>query len=270
MCPQNSEGSTAVSSTWPRALARFSFAFTTAGTDTQTTTGATTVGGNSLASFLLGQVDTFSIDLQQNKIRPRDHIQEYFLQDDWRSTDRLTLNIGARWSLHSPSTEKNNQGAVFNLATQQLDYAGQDGNPRSARELHYGNVAPRLGLTYLITPKTVVRSGFGIVFIDQSGITTPFTLPQFPFIQNVQQKTQDSINSAFTLANGPTVAPIPLTADAGLGQSVYTVKRTAGSGYSEQWNLGFERQITSNLISFTSVFPTRISTNSPRLSWRRV
>jgi hypothetical protein len=247
MCPQNSEGSTAVSSTWPRALARFSFAFTTAGTDTQTTTGATTVGGNSLASFLLGQVDTFSIDLQQNKIRPRDHIQEYFLQDDWRSTDRLTLNIGARWSLHSPSTEKNNQGAVFNLATQQLDYAGQDGNPRSARELHYGNVAPRLGLTYLITPKTVVRSGFGIVFIDQSGITTPFTLPQFPFIQNVQQKTQDSINSAFTLANGPTVAPIPLTADAGLGQSVYTVKRTAGSGYSEQWNLGFERQITSNL-----------------------
>jgi hypothetical protein len=224
-----------------------SFAFTTTGTDTQTTTGATTVGGNSLASFLLGQVDTFSIDLQQNKIRPRDHIQEYFLQDDWRATDRLTLNLGARWSLHSPSTEKTNQGAVFNLATQQLDYAGQDGNPRSARELHYGNVAPRIGLTYLITPKTVVRPGFGIVFIDQSGITTPFTLPQFPFIQNVQQKTQDSINSAFTLANGPTVAPIPLTPDAGLGQSVYTVKRTAGSGYSEQWNLGFQRQITSNL-----------------------
>ena len=224
-----------------------SFAFTTTGTDTQTTTGATTVGGNALASFLLGQVDTFSIDLQRSVIRPRDHIQEYFVQDDWRATDRLTLNLGARWSLHSPSTEKNNQGAVFNLATQELDYAGQDGNPRSARELHYGNVAPRVGFTYLVTPKTVVRSGFGIVFIDQSGITTPFTLPQFPFIQNVQQKTQDSINSAFTLASGPTVAPIPLTPDAGLGQSVYTVKRTAGSGYSEQWNLGFQRQVTSNL-----------------------
>jgi hypothetical protein len=224
-----------------------SFAFTTTGTNTQTSSSATTTGGNSLASFLLGQVDTFSIDLQQNKIRPRDHIQEYFVQDDWRASDRLTLNLGARWSLHSPSTEKNNQGAVFNLVTQQLDYAGQNGNSRSARELHYGNVAPRVGFTYLLTPKTVVRSGFGIVFIDQSGITTPFTLPQFPFIQNVQQKTQDSINSAFALASGPTVAPIPLTPSAGLGQSVYTVNRNAGSGYVEQWNLGFQRQITNNL-----------------------
>ncbi len=227
-----------------------SFAFTTTGTDVQTTSATgttTTIGGNSLASFLLGQVDTFSIDLQTSKIRPRDHIQEYFVQDDWRATDRLTLNIGARWTLHSPSTEVNNQGAVFNLTTQQLDFAGVDGNPRSARGLHWDNVAPRLGLTYLVTPRTVVRSGFGIVFIDQSGITTPFTLPQFPFIQNVQQKTQDSINSAFVLSNGPSVAPIPLTPAAGLGQSVYTVNRNAGSGYSQQWNLGVQHQLTSNL-----------------------
>ena len=125
-----------------------SFAFTTTGTDTQTTAATTTTGGNSIASFLLGQVDTFSIDLQTSKLRPRDHIQEYFLQDDWRATDRLTLNLGARWTLHSPSTEKNNQGAVFNLATQQLDYAGVNGNPTSARTLHYGNIAPRLGFTY--------------------------------------------------------------------------------------------------------------------------
>ncbi len=224
-----------------------SFAFTTTGTDTQTAAATTTSGGNALASFLLGQVDTFSIDLQTSTLRPRDHIQEYFLQDDYRVSDRLTLNLGARWSLHSPSTEKNNQGAVFNLATQELDYAGVDGNPKSARQLHYGNVAPRVGFTYMLDPKTVVRSGFGIVFIDQSGITTPFTLPQFPFIQNVQQKTQDSINSAFALSSGPTVAPIALNADAGLGQSVYTANRTAGSGYVQQWNLAVQRQITNNL-----------------------
>jgi hypothetical protein len=220
-----------------------SFAFTTTGTDQQGVTNS----GNSIASFLLGQVDTFSIDLQESKIRPRDHIQEYFVQDDWRISDRLTLNLGARWTLHFPSTEKNDQGAVFNLSTQQLDYLGKDGFSRSARELHYTNVAPRLGFTYMITPKTVARSGFGIVFIDQSGITTPFTTPQFPFIQNVQQKTQDSVTAAFKLANGPTVAPIPLTPDAGLGQSVYTAKRTAGSGYVEQWNLAFQRAITNNL-----------------------
>ena len=220
-----------------------SFAFTTTGTNQQGVTNS----GNSVASFLLGQVDTFSIDLQENKIRPRDHIQEYFLQDDWRASDRLTLNLGARWSLHSPSTEKNNQGAIFNLQTQLLDYAGQNGNPKSARELHYDNVAPRVGLNYLLSPRTVVRSGFGIVFIDQSGITTPFTLPQFPFIQNVQQRTQDSVNAAFNLSSGPTVGPIPLTPNAGLGQSVYTVNRAAGSGYVQQWNLAVQRQLTNNL-----------------------
>jgi hypothetical protein len=219
------------------------FAFTTTGTNQQGVTNS----GNAIASFLLGQVDNFQIDLQESKIRPRDHIGEYFAQDDWKLTNRLTANIGARWTLHFPSVEKNNQGAVFNLGTQQLDYLGVNGNSRSARELHFTNVAPRIGLAFLLTPKTVVRSGFGIVFIDQSGITTPFTTPQFPFIQNVQQKTQDSVNAAFALSNGPSVAAIPLTANAGLDQSVYTAIRTAGSGYAQQWNLAVQRAITNNL-----------------------
>src|SRR5207248_4432758 len=203
-----------------------------------------TNSGNSVASFLLGQVDAFAIGVQESKLRPRDMIEEYFAQDDWKVSPRLTLNIGARWTLHFPSVEKNNQGAVFNLATQQLDHLGQNGNSRSARELHYDNVAPRLGFSFLATPKTVVRSGYGIVFIDQSGITTPFTTPQFPFIQNVQQRTQDNVNSAFPLSQGPSAAPIRLTPDAGLGQSVYTVTRDAGSGYVQQWNLAMQRQVT--------------------------
>src|SRR5438045_7107069 len=128
-------------------------------------------------------------------------------------------------TVQSPSVEKNNQGAVFDVGTQQLDYLRLNRNSRSARELHYDNVAPRLGFSFLATPKTVVRAGYGIVFIDQSGITTPFTTPQFPFIQNVQQKTQDSVNAAFSLSGGPSVAPIPFTPDAGLGQSVYTAQK---------------------------------------------
>ena len=220
-----------------------SFAFTTTGTNQS----GVSSSGNAIASFLLGQVDTFSIDLQTSKLRPRDHIQEYFFQDDWKVSSRLTANIGARYTLHFPSTEKNNQAAVFNLATQQLDYLGVNGNSKSARELHYGNIAPRIGFAFLATPKTVLRAGFGIVFIDQSGITTPFTTPQFPFIQNVQQKTLDSLNAAFTLSNGPSVAPIAFNANAGLGQSVYTANRSAGSGYSEQWNAAVQHAITNNL-----------------------
>lgn len=227
-----------------------SFAFTTTGTNQQGLVLPSTdkrTNGNSIASFLLGQVETFQIDLQESKIRPRDYIEENFVQDDWRVSNRLTANIGARWTLHFPSTEKTNQGAVFNLQTQQLDYLGQNGYSRSARDLHFANVAPRVGLSYQFAAKMVVRSGFGIVFIDQSGITTPFTTPQFPFIQNVQQKTQDNVNAAFALSSGPSVAPIPFIPNAGLGQSVYTARRSAGSGYTQQWNLAVEREITNNM-----------------------
>jgi len=225
------------------------FAFTATGTDAQVIQNnkVVTTGGNAIASFLLGQVDNFQIDLQERKIRPRDHIAEFFAQDDWKVSRKLTANIGLRWTLNFPSTELNNQGAVFNLETQELQFLGRDGFPRSARELHTDDFGPRIGMAYAITPKTVVRSGFGIVFFDQSGITTPFTTPQFPVIQSVAQRTPDNINAAFTLMNGPSVSPIPLTKDAGLGQSVYTVDRQLGSGYVEQWNVAVEREMTKRL-----------------------
>lgn len=202
--------------------------------------------GNAVASFLLGQVQQFSIDLQTNVIRPRAHIQEYFAQDDWKVSQRLTVNAGLRYTLNFPSTEVDNQGAVFNLATQKLDYFGKNGFPNTARELHKADFGPRVGFSYLLTPKTVVRSGYGLVWIEQAGITTPFTTPQFPFLQTVSQRTLDSITPVFVLANGPTVAPIPLTPDAGLGQGVFSVNRPLGSGYVQQWNLAVERELSSS------------------------
>jgi len=101
--------------------------------------------GTPLASFLLGQVQQFSIDLQQEEIRNRAHFQEYFVQDDWRLSNRLTVNAGVRYTLNFPSTEENNQAAVFNLETQQLEFLGRDGQPRAARQLHKLNFGPGSG-----------------------------------------------------------------------------------------------------------------------------
>jgi hypothetical protein len=219
------------------------FSFTFLGSDLPGTSGT----GNALASFLLGQVQNFSIDLQQKSIQPRAHIQEYFIQDDWKATSRFTINAGLRWTLNFPSTEVDNQGTVFNLQTQQLDYLGKNGFPRSSRDLHWHDFAPRLGLAYRLTDKTVIRAAYALVWIEQAGITTPFTNPQFPYIQTVSQKALDNINPAFVLASGPSVAPISLTPDAGLGQGVYTVDRSLSSGYVQQWNLFIQREITPNL-----------------------
>jgi hypothetical protein len=209
-------------------------------------TGSTTTG-NPLAGFLLGQVQSFSIDLQRNVLRPRAWFQEWFIQDNWKATSRLTLTGGVRYTLNFPSTELDNQGAVFNLQTQQLQYLGQNGFPRSARALHWKNFGPRVGIAYRLTDKTVIRSGAGIVFFDQSGITTPFTNPAFPFVQTVTQSNLSNSTPAFVLANGLSVQPIPLTANAGLGLSVYSSDHTLGSGYVQQWNLAIQRELTKNL-----------------------
>jgi hypothetical protein len=219
------------------------FTFSTLFTNLNGVTGT----GSSLASFLLGQVQQFSIDLQERVLQPRAWFQEWFAQDDWKVTSRLNLNLGLRYTLNFPSTETHDQGAVFDLQTEQLNYLGQNGFSRASRTLHWKNLGPRIGLSYLVTNKTVVRSGYGLTFFDQAGITTPFTNPQFPFVQTVSQATLDNITPAFILSNGPNVQPVGLTADAGLGQGVFTVDRNLGSGYVQQWNLAIQREITPNV-----------------------
>jgi hypothetical protein len=203
--------------------------------------------GTPLASFLLGQVQQFSIDLQQDEIRNRAYFHEYFVQDEWRLTDRVTINAGVRYTLNFPSTEENNQVAVFNLEAQNLEYLGRDGRSRAARELHRLNFGPRLGIVGRVTEKTIARAGYGLVWIEMAGITTPFTTPVFPFLQTVAERTLDNITPAFTLAQGPSVQPIPLTSDAGLGQGVFSVDRDLGSGYVQQWNTSVQRELTSNI-----------------------
>jgi hypothetical protein len=85
------------------------------------------------------------------------------------------------------------------------------------------------------------------VWIEQAGITTPFTTPVFPFLQTVTQRTLDNLTPAFTLASGPNVQPIALTPDAGLGQGVFSVDRDLGSGYVQQWNTSVQRELGAGI-----------------------
>jgi hypothetical protein len=213
-----------------------SYAFTTTGTDSST--GA---NGNALASLLLGQVNAFSIDIQNRPLQDRAHIAEFFAADDWKVSERLTVNIGTRYTLNFPSTEAHNQGAVFNLHTQTLEF------PHTARELECCDFGPRVGVAYRLGQSWVVRSGYGMVWFEQTGITSPFTMPQFPFVQSLGQQSQDNVNPAFVLSSGPTVQVAAPNPNSGLGQGVFGVDRNVGSGNSQQWNFTVQKTLGRDL-----------------------
>jgi hypothetical protein len=214
-----------------------SYTFNTTGTNVAGVTNS----GNSLASLLLGQVNAFSIDIQDQALQERAHIAEFFVGDEWKVTDRLSLNIGTRYTLNFPSTETHGHGAVFNLNTQVLDF------PRTARNLECCDFGPRVGIAWRPADTWVVRSGYGMIWFEQTGITTPFTLPQFPFVQTLGQQSQDNVAPAFVLANGPSVQVTSPNPNSGLGQGVFGTDRTAGSGYSQQWNVTIQKTLGSNV-----------------------
>jgi hypothetical protein len=211
--------------------------------------------GTPLASFLLGQVQSFSIDLQTSEIQERASIQEYFVQDDWKIGDRLTVTPGIRYTLNFPSTEINGQTAVFDLEQQVLAYPGDE----PVRPLKKNNWGPRLGLAYRATDRTLISSGYGLVWIEMAGITTPFTTPTFPFLQTVTQRALDTINPAFLLQEGPSVAPLEPTPLAGLGQGVFSVDSTLGSGYVQQWNVSVQRELTPNTVAEIAFVGSKIT-----------
>ena len=197
--------------------------------------------GSPLASLLLGQVNAFTIDVQGQKLQERAHIAEAFVGDEWKVSDRLTLNIGTRYTLNFPSTEVHHQGSVFNLNTQLLEF------PETARNLECCDFGPRAGAAFRISDTFVVRAGYGMVWFEQSGITTPFTLPQFPFIQTLGQQSQDNIAPAFLLSSGPTVQVTTPNPNSALGQGAFASQRDNGSGYSQQWNVTLQKTFGSNL-----------------------
>jgi len=130
-------------------------------------TGAGVAPGNPEADLLMGIVGGAIHD--QTYGGPvtgrRWKIYRPFVEDDWRVTPSLTLNLGLAWDMTTPITEEHNRMADYIPATQQLLIAGQNGVSRSAGiNMFWGAYEPRLGLTWKVlrSDKTVLRLGFGI------------------------------------------------------------------------------------------------------------
>ena len=135
------------------------------------------------------------------------------------SRRRITVNAGLRYTLNFPSIEENDQAAVFNLETQQLEYLGTATASRAPRASCTScNFGPRLGRgrTRHATRRSCAPAT-AWCGSSMAGITTPFTTPVFPFLQTVSQRTLDNITRPSRWPSGPDRRADSADADAGPG-----------------------------------------------------
>src|ERR1700751_3355891 len=114
-----------------------------------------------------------------------------FVQDDFKLTSKLTLNLGVRYDYTTPIYDKYNQMANLDFATGQLVLAGQNGASRGLVYTDKDDLAPRLGLAWQVMRKTVVRAGYGRFFSYQETRTgDPFQLYyNLPFVAEPNYNT---------------------------------------------------------------------------------
>ncbi len=236
---------------------RFSRNFTSLRPSVNTLTAAD--GGNAFASYLLGYMASSSVTLSPN-FDWRTAYGGAFVQDDWRLTSRLTLNLGLRWDYESPITEQGNQvngGFDPNALALVCPACPASGLPQNlnggltfADGAFYSrdgnNVGPRAGLTYSITPKTILRGGYGLTYLDSStdrGTSTGFTRST-PYVASLDSNRTPANRLSNPYPNG-------MLQPAGASQGTATALGT-GISYDihdrripqfHQWSVGVQQEL---------------------------
>ena len=225
-----------------------------------TSSGISGSGGDGGADFVLGLNDSFGRGVSTGKTwQQASNVFGIYAQDTWRFTDRLTLNLGLRYDAHSPWVEKNNQQANYNIATGNIDLAGQGGASRALYDGFYGgrDFQPRIGFAWtpaMLGDHTVIRGAFSISsYMEGTGTNLRLTLNP-PF-------TPAEINS--TTASGALLPPTDSTD--GIVGSGTSASCDASAGYAcyagaflrvwdpkvqpaiaDEWNFTVQHQFAGN------------------------
>ena len=192
----------------------------------------------------------FLLDLVSSKGRgggdptkPWTHLQDrigLFIQDDFKMRPNLTLNIGLRWAYTSPLVEKNNLQTNFDLKTGKQIFASD--SDRSLYKAYYKGFEPRLGFAWTVNEKTVVRGGYGISqFMEGTGAN--LRLPMNPPFFYESAVTYDRTTGAGSLAQG-FAGLVAGTIPSG---NVRAFDPNLRPQFSQQWNVFFERRLTSGM-----------------------
>ncbi len=222
--------------------------------------GATDNTGFGFASLLIGTATGGSTSNNFNPAITKKY-WGFYGQDNWRVTQKLTLNLGLRYEWQQPPTERDNRQAYFDYkAANPISSAvGQTvpgelvfnggGHRRTLYDTNWTNFAPRFGLTEQISSKLVLRGGYGIFFAPQyfGGGYNPGYSQSTPYTGSVD----GGLTPFTTLSNpfpGGLIAP-PGGSLGGLqdvGFSTNGVPSSRHSPYVQQYSAGLQYAFTTN------------------------
>lgn len=219
-----------------------------------------TNSGVPLASFLLGYMASASVAKSERLGNERKYLS-IFVQDDWKVTRRLTLNVGTDYSLEFPITERYNRKMWFDptapLSISQAvgipltgGFRFADGNTRSPYDLYTRQWGPRVGVAFQLFPKTVVRSGYGLFWIPGAitEVTGDTRAPAWAINTLAVASLDGGVTPYNTLDNPfPQGIQDPPGNKAGLntlvGQNAAANQRNFHTGYMQQWNFDIQQEL---------------------------
>jgi len=223
------------------------------------------VGGTGVpwASFLLGLPTTVVRDLVNTFPDVRRYMNGFYMQDDWRVSKSLTLNLGLRYESFTLACERFNRQTNLNLSTGMLDLA-RDGNCAPNQNLFTKGLAPRLGLAW--SPdngRTAIRSAFGISYSNNVFGANSGTLERnYPYFQlfNIAENNQytpfwqvgvNGLPAPILPAAGTTSIPVPANI------APYFMPPDYRPDEVTMWNFGIQRQITRSAVLDVAYVGTR-------------
>lgn len=232
-----------------------------------------TNSGSGFASFLLGEVNDASRNFAPES-RLRNFYLAPYIQDNIKITPRLTFDVGLRWDILWPFTEQNNNVVFFdpnrpnpgavNPANGQplLGAATQLGTCSlcagyTRADIQWNHLSPRIGVAYRLSDKTVLLSGFSIMTLEDGAFEFGITKVANNYGQLlVGQFAANSTGNAIPgygewdnnpMPNPPPTPLSPTVANATGNLHVFN-QTTAIAPYSQQWNLGVQRELPFNMF----------------------
>jgi hypothetical protein len=229
---------------------------------------APTKTGDAFASFLLGEVNSATTG-SPYEIGTRYKYTGFFLQDDWKATSRLTLNLGLRWEFQTFPTEVHNHTSILSLTTPNpgvgnlpgaLIFAGTGpglSGESAFASSDYTAVGPRIGLSLRATNSTIVRAGYGVFYSD-TGEGTAVSISSVGFSSQANVLSADNgLHPAFVLSNGfptlpsltPVISPTLLNPVGSTVQSAtYLDPNADAMPRIQEWTAGVQQAIGKNWL----------------------